>query len=493
MTNQNNSLRILIIEDNPGDFELVQTYLSEYILPSIVHAESFKEASSILSDSSARFDIILLDLTLPDKSGTGLITEVLDIAGDCPVIILTGYSDLDFSIQSIYLGISDYLLKDNITSVNLFKSISYSVQRKKKIHELMESEKRYTDLFQFSPQPMFVFDTETFKFIQVNNAAITHYGYSEPEFLNMTILDIRPQNKIVEVKELIIKNAQEEVEIFTGRSTHCKKSKEEIEVEIYSSPITLNDKSYRLVIAIDVTEKIVMQEIILEYKIQEQNKITKAVINAQEKERAEIGEELHDNVNQLLAASKLYLNHSLSCEGDKTEFILKGQEYVAIAISEIRKLSHALVGVVDKETTLCDSIDELVKSISVVENIAIAFTCPNYEDDTFGTGLKQTIYRIVQEQLNNILKYAAATKAEIEIMHHNDDLLLTINDNGKGFNTLEKSTGIGLKNIKNRAAVYNGEVHILSSVGNGCKMKVIFKGAQSEKIIADNDINVLNK
>ncbi len=288
MTNSNNSLRILIIEDNPGDFELVQTYLNEYILPSIVHAESFKEASAILSDSSARFDIILLDLTLPDKSGKGLITELLNIARDCPVIILTGYSDLDFSIQSIYLGISDYLLKDNITSVNLFKSISYSVQRKKKIHELMESEKRYNDLFQFSPQPMFVFDAETFKFIQVNNAAIMHYGYSEPEFLNMTILDIRPQNKIVEVKELIIKNAQEEVKIFTGRSTHCKKSKEAIEVEIYSSPVTLNNKAYRLVIAIDITEKILMQEKMLDYKIQEQNKITKAVINAQEKERTEI-------------------------------------------------------------------------------------------------------------------------------------------------------------------------------------------------------------
>ncbi len=70
--------------------------------------------------------------------------------------------------------------------------------------------------------------------------------------------------------------------------------------------------------------------------------------------------------------------------------------------------------------------------------------------------------------------------------------MLTINDNGKGFNTFDKSTGIGLKNIKNRAAVYNGEVYILSSVGNGCKMKVIFNGALSKKIITDNDIMLLN-
>lgn len=130
MTNQNNSLRILIIEDNPGDFELAQYYLSEYILPSIVHAESFKEASAILSDPGAEFDAILLDLTLPDKSGKDLITGILKVAGHCPVIILTGYSNVDFSIQSIYQGISDYLLKDNMTSANLYKSISYCVQRK---------------------------------------------------------------------------------------------------------------------------------------------------------------------------------------------------------------------------------------------------------------------------------------------------------------------------------------------------------------------------
>ncbi|HEV8079849.1 MAG TPA: ATP-binding protein, partial [Chitinophagaceae bacterium] len=213
---------------------------------------------------------------------------------------------------------------------------------------------------------------------------------------------------------------------------------------------------------------------------------------AQEKERTEIGEELHDNVSQLLAASKLYLNHSLSCEGDKNEFILKGHEYVVTAMKEIRKLSHALVGVVDKEITLCDSIKELIKSISLIENIAIDFTCPNYEDDTFGAGLKQTIYRIVQEQLNNILKYAAATKAEIELKHHKDDLLLIINDNGKGFNTFDRSTGIGLKNIKSRVAVYNGEVHIISSVGTGCKLEVLFKSAQSEKKITDNNIKLLN-
>lgn len=161
-------------------------------------------------------------------------------------------------------------------------------------------------------------------------------------------------------------------------------------------------------------------------------------------------------------------------------------------MNDIRKLSHALVGVVDKEITLCDSIEELIKSVTIIENIAIDFTCPNYKDKTLGAGLKQIIYRIVQEQLNNILKHAAATKVEIEIKHHNDDLLLTINDNGKGFNTFDNSPGIGLKNIKSRAAVYSGEVYIISSVGNGCKMKVLFKMKDNEKIVQNNNLLLIH-
>jgi len=274
---------------------------------------------------------------------------------------------------------------------------------------------------------------------------------------------------------------------------HIKKSGDVIDVEVYSNLITIDGKKYRSVIVIDVTQKLIREKEYQDQKDSWYTNLTKAVINAQEKERTEIGEELHDNVNQLLATSKLYLNHSLSCEGDKNEFILKSHDYLETAIDEIRKLSHALVGVVaDKEITLSDSIEELIKSISIIENIAINFTCPNYNDDTTEAGLKQIIYRIIQEQLHNILKYAAATKVEIAIKPEHNDLLLTINDNGRGFNTLDKSTGIGLKNIKSRAAVYNGEVHIVSSVGNGCKMKVIFKAPQADKLLTDNQIQVLN-
>src|SRR5580658_1159580 len=131
MTKDKKPHRILIIEDNLGDLTIVEDLLTEQILNlEIVHAGNFKQASKILS-TYAVFDVILLDLTLPDKHGQDLILEMLHIASSCPIIILTGYGDIDFSVRSISQGISDYLIKDDLNVAILYKSITYSIERKK--------------------------------------------------------------------------------------------------------------------------------------------------------------------------------------------------------------------------------------------------------------------------------------------------------------------------------------------------------------------------
>ncbi len=476
-------LNVLIIEDNAGDFELIKDYLSEETPVEIEQAENYRKAASMLSGTSdVKYDVILLDLTLPDKNGEELISEIIKLSGETPVIVLTGYTNVDFSFRSIYQGVSDYLLKDDLTSTVLYKSINYSIQRKKREGQLKETESRYNTMFQLSPQPMWLMDPETLRFISVNTAAVNDYGYTEEEFLSMTILDIRPKKDFNRVIKYVNGTTPKKGPL-TGRFQHFKKSGEAILVDIYSNFITIKGKLYKLVIAIDVTKKILMERQMLDMKLQEQNRIARAVINTQEKERTEIGEELHDNVNQLLAASKLYLNHCLSMSGNNAGFIIKVREFVSTAMDEIRKLSHALVGVTaGNNVGLCDSVDELIKSIQIVKEIAINFSCPPGVEDTIEPGLKQVIYRIIQEQLSNILKYAEASEVKITIEKKAGDIVLLIKDNGKGFDPLAARTGIGLKNINHRAAVYEGAVDIISSAGNGCELKVVFKtGCREEK------------
>lgn len=268
MISQNLAANILVVEDNPGDFILVESYLDHEVMPVIVHAKSFGEASSILSINDVHFDVILLDLTLPDKSGEILITDVVSVSGGCPVIVLTGYSDIEFSIKSLSLGVADYLIKDEINATSLWKSILYTLERKKIIKELEESEQRYSDLFHLSPQPMWVYDFYNLQFRDVNAAAITHYGYSLQEFVNLNL------------KEIIAIGDDESINEpgpgFPGETAsanshtivnHRKKNGGIIQVEVQTNTIEYNGEKACVTIANDITDRLQHIE-----KIEKQNK-----------------------------------------------------------------------------------------------------------------------------------------------------------------------------------------------------------------------------
>ncbi len=134
---------ILVIEDNEGDFALVEEFLLEQIeVPLIVHARNYKQAQDCLSDENYAFNVVLLDLSLPDKTGGELIKSILEESKGAPVIVLTGYADFAFGVRSISSGVSDYILKDELTSLTLYKTIVYSLERRKIVYSLEESEKR---------------------------------------------------------------------------------------------------------------------------------------------------------------------------------------------------------------------------------------------------------------------------------------------------------------------------------------------------------------
>lgn len=243
--------RFLLIEDNFGDFFLIEEYLSEHFKnQDLVHVSTFLEAKSILTLEEP-FDVILLDLSLPDHSGEQLIIDIIELAKGIPVIALTGFTDLDFSVKSLSLGISDYLLKDDLSAGLLFKTLIYAIERKKFIEELQKSERKYSSLFHLSPLPMFVCNRSTFDILDVNEAAIRHYGFSKDEFIDLGFLELFKDEPPI-FKEENSKGA------FCDRPSvakHIKKDKQVIEVELESSMIQYNEVSACLILINDVTEK----------------------------------------------------------------------------------------------------------------------------------------------------------------------------------------------------------------------------------------------
>lgn len=247
------SYKILVIEDNPGDFAIVQEYLEDQILlPSITHSKNYKGCVEELSKEEVSFDIILLDLTLPDKQGMDLIESILALSNEIPIIILTGYSNMPFSVKSLNQGISDYLLKDSLNAVTLYKSIIHNISRKKYIQELKNSERRYNNLFHLSPQPMWVLKEHSLTILDVNEAAIVSYGYSFEEFLDMDINDIFT-NKSITQDEI---NSYKNPNGFMGVFDLQLKDRKIIKAEVFTNTKSLGDNDTLIMLTNDVSEKL---------------------------------------------------------------------------------------------------------------------------------------------------------------------------------------------------------------------------------------------
>lgn len=454
---------ILVIEDNPGDQLLIAEYLHEQIEgPVIETAKSFKEAVKALEAASNRFNVVLLDLSLPDKNGDELINGILAHEQVCcPVIVLTGYTDVGFGRHSISLGVSDYLVKDDLTAPMLYKSMVYAIERHSANQLLQESEKKYTLLFDMSPQPMWVYDIQTLHLLQVNDAALKFYGYTKEEFLKLNVFSLHPPDKVEKVQRAM-EAADKKENVFSGEFKQLKKSGELVDVEIYSTFLRINGKATRSVIAIDITERKIVER-----------KVTQAIINTQEEERYEIGCELHDNVCQILASSTLHLSLVNCPEEAGRDFLARAIGHIKLATDEIRNLSHRLAPAFFDDTIEA-SFKQLLNSFNAHQRYAVNLDISSEAQKVeLSRDLQLNLYRIFQEQLNNIGKHAAASAISVSLFLENETLRLKIKDNGKGFQWEEIKPGIGFANIKRRVEVFEGTMTVDSAPNRGCALNVV--------------------
>lgn len=126
----------------------------------------------------------------------------------------------------------------------------------KHLKEVEESEKKYSDLFHLSPQPMWVYDLETYRYLDVNAAAIIHYGYTREEFMSMTIKDIRPPSEIQKMEAAVALSRQHDKLFSKGIYKHRKKNGEIIHVEVRSNIIKSHGRKAEIILAQDITEKL---------------------------------------------------------------------------------------------------------------------------------------------------------------------------------------------------------------------------------------------
>lgn len=225
----------------------------------------------------------------------------------------------------------------------------------------------------------------------------------------------------------------------------------------------------------DVTDQKLLQEKLTGEKVKHQQLMARAVLEAQETERMEIGKELHDNVNQILSTVRLYLE--LERTGKKMPFniIERSSGLINSAISEIRTLSRTLIQPSIKDIGLEHAIKDLIASIEVTGKLKVKFEFDEKVEPMLNQQHKLNIFRIIQEQLNNVIKHANAKKLSILVKKVKNSVSLTVSDNGVGvdINNIKHHSGVGLSNIFSRSELFNGSVKITSSPGEGFTLNVL--------------------
>ncbi len=201
--------------------------------------------------------------------------------------------------------------------------------------------------------------------------------------------------------------------------------------------------------------------------------INEAILRAQQQERITIGQELHDNVNQILFTCKLYLDLIKPSGHEQNDLKKKTQEFILMAIDEIRKLSKELVSPRLADLGFITCIKKLIDELKVATLFQIDFkACNEHDLDAVNCDIQVTLFRIIQEQVKNIITHSKARQVSLHLWTVEGQVHLLLKDDGIGFDPNQATPGIGLANICERTRLHNGQADFNTAPGKGCSLKI---------------------
>ena len=339
-----------------------------------------------------------------------------------------------------------------------------------------ESEANFKLIFNSSSDILYDIDLITNKLV-ISDGYTKNFGYPlKNNSLSTESLfsHIHPEDKealLLNYEQMLLSQGTEWKYSFR----FCKRNGEV--ANVVTSCLVLRNaagKAYRRIGYIqDQSKQIVLEEKLQEEVRLKEKQISDAAEEAKDTERFEIGKELHDNINQLLGVSKLYLDMAKGGEDSKL-YLSRSSEYMNLAIEEIRKLSKGLTTDTLKNIGLCEVIEKVCHDLMETKRIKITCILKQFVEKSVTDKFKINLFRMVQEHLNNVFKHAEATMVTIKLLQNEKIIQLTIADNGIGFNTTKTQNGVGIASIKSRAITYNGLAKFTSKPEKGCLLQATF-------------------
>ena len=246
-------------------------------------------------------------------------------------------------------------------------------------------------------------------------------------------------------------------------------------LQINAQPVFETDQTIKHIICsfIDITEQRSLAQQFKQQEIQKQKQLMQATIDGQERERSEISRELHDNISQHLTTTRIYLEVAKDkVEGPLFDMITQAHKGLMYISNEIRRLSQSLAPPELRDIGLVESIRDLCDLLKNLHAFSIKFEHHAFNEDKIPDAMKLMLFRIIQEQVNNIIRHANASNIIVTLEADASDLKLFIADDGKGYDPQLIKKGLGLINIINRVELFDGTAEVITSPGNGCFLKV---------------------
>ncbi|HNX06643.1 MAG TPA: PAS domain S-box protein [Bacteroidales bacterium] len=500
-------LSILLKEDVPlPQIKLFETLISE---TSVVLQRLFVEEKLKLSEKLYR----TLVITSPD----GIMMTDLD---GLPVAInkkcyeVFGYEegDVNFSRESIFTFISpvdrercrsnfvkrikgESMLNQEYVAINkdgsefpidvnssaimdetdepyaLISVIRDISQRKQAENLLIESEEKYRLLAHNMIDILSVFDRSG-KITYVNNSVFRHLGYKPAKVIGMSFTDFLYGEDLTRVRQLLKQN----LALYPSQPNlvHRIRKKNKGDIWFDTNILFLKDNLGRLT-GFQCVSRNISEKIESENRLEtERKKVMSALIDGQELERQRLSMELHDGLGQRLAGIKIKLENSayLSLE-DTRQAITSIKSEFRDVIDEIRFMSMNVSPTILTDLGLVTSLSILGKQFRENSRIDLEYTVMG-DFDNFSEKKAFSMYRIVQEGLNNIAKHAHATEAKLALIENEGNSLIVIEDNGTGFNKemINRNKGNGLSNMRQRTLLLNGTISIESGINSGTVIMV---------------------
>jgi PAS domain S-box-containing protein len=421
-------------------------------------------------------DIVVLDVNLPDISGFEVCKQIKsnELTARTPVLHI---SATQITTQARVAGLdggADAYLVQPVAPEELVATVRALLRVRKAEDALWQSQQQYRLFFETNPLACWVFDTEDFKILAVNAAAVNQYGYSREESMNMTLQDISVAEEWFTLSEMLGSDV-----LPSGPNRiwkHRIKGGGQIDVEMIWAPLRVNDRDAKLVIVQDITEKLKHQA--AERQEEMRRLLLGRVLQAQEEERRRIARELHDEAGQMMTSLLVGLRSLSDARRlvDAKDQAQRLRHIASEAIAELGRLARGLHSSVLDDLGLEAALRRYAEEVSATHRIRIDLEFCELSSSLLTKEEQINLFRIIQEALTNVARHSQAECVRIRFGVSASELLISIRDNGRGFDeqraARNHSRHLGIEGMRQRAAMLGGTLQVTSEPARGVSIEL---------------------